>query len=83
MGDIASYLGDDCAAEQHYERAFALAQMHRETWIDTELRLKLAWCAMRRDRLQDARHHIDTAIALCVAGRAEDGGNRSLNEVHG
>jgi len=83
LGDIESYLGDDTAAEQHYERALALSTSYRETWADTELRLKLAWCALRKQRCEQARAHIDAALAQCELGRGEHGGSRSLNYVHG
>jgi tetratricopeptide (TPR) repeat protein len=83
LGDIQSYLGDDQAAERHYERALALVMEYHESWANTELRLKLSWCALRRDRADQARVHIDVAIASCARGRAEDGGHRSLNYLHG
>lgn len=83
LGDVESYLGDDSAAERHYKHSLTLATHVRDTWAYTELRLKLAWCALRRDSMEDARAYIDDAVRLCERGRAEDGGNRRLNYEHG
>ena len=83
LGDVESYLGDDLAAERHYAQALELATSYRESWADTELRLKLAWCALRRAQIGQARGLIDAAIRVCEHGREADGGSRSLNYVHG
>lgn len=83
LGDVESYLGDDVAAERHYAQALELATSYRESWADTELRLKLAWCALRRAKIGQARSLIDAALRVCEHGREADGGSRSLNYVHG
>jgi tetratricopeptide (TPR) repeat protein len=82
-GDIESYLGDDRRAEHSYEESLALVKSYHEQWFHTELRLKLAWCAMRQQRMAQARAHIDAGIMACELGRTEDGGSRSLNALHG
>jgi hypothetical protein len=83
LGDIESYLGDDHQAAQIYAQALTLIEAYGESWPYTELRLKLAWCAIRQQQMAQARTHIAAGIVACERGRAEDGGSRSLNALHG
>jgi tetratricopeptide (TPR) repeat protein len=79
-GDIESGLGNDTVAQRSYQQALDLGLQFRDSWVHTDLRLKLAWCALRLDQVERAHQAVQEALQLCVAAQAtETSGKRGLN----
>jgi tetratricopeptide (TPR) repeat protein len=79
LGDIESSLGNDAAALWQYQQALELALEWKESWVHTELRLKLAWVLLRRGQVDAARELVETALATCQDGATDAADRRGLN----
>jgi len=66
LGDAEALLGDDAAAQASYRRALAIAEQScLASWHQADVRLRLAWCALRQGRLDEGYSQITVALRLC------------------
>jgi len=79
LGDIESSLGNDTAALLHYQRSLELALTWEESWVHSELRLKLAWVFLRRGQIDAAHALVEIALATCREAAPDATARRGVN----